>query len=137
MKLRPPSPAPKKNPATLASKGGVFQLGLDGIEPASKAFYSSLNQGTKSFKKASLKTWTVLAAFMDGTKLHRFQADDQLNEPCLHSTISTLRHRYGLVFDWRDVRYMKPNGKLARPRLYWLEPTIANVERAKSLLGGV
>jgi hypothetical protein len=121
MKLRPPSPAPKKNPAALASKGGVFA----GLKPTS--YFNA---------KPLCKKWRVLQAFMNGSRWDRFTAFE-LHDTCLHSTISTLRHSHGLKFIDRSIPKVTRHGHRTHVTQYWLDPDAANIALATALLGGV
>jgi hypothetical protein len=121
MKLHPPSPAPKKNPAKLTGKGGVFA----GLEPTPNCNSKPLS-----------KKWRVLQAFMNGSRWHRFTAFE-LHDTCLHSTVSTLRHSHGLKFIDRSIPIVTRHGHRTNVTQYWLDPDAANMALAAALLGGV
>ena len=125
MKLRPPSTAPKKNPATLGRNGGVIQGTLKGIKPLQDCSAKPL-----------CKKWRVLQAFMTGIRLHRFTAFE-LHDTCLHSTVSTLRHTHGVKFLDRMILIVTRHGHRTKVTQYWLDPDPRNVAHAAALLAGV
>lgn len=55
-------------------------------------------------KKPLNKTARILKVMLDGGSLNRFDAEP-VGDHCLNSTISTLKNRYGLVFNrsWERV----------------------------------
>jgi hypothetical protein len=112
---------PKNNHAKHEGKGVVIQETLTGIEPAPNC--------TPVIVKRMAKKWRVLMAFLDGSQLHRFTAF-KLNDTCLHSTISELRHRDGIEFDDKDIIVKSPWGFPTPVTLYWLKSNADNMEKA-------
>ena len=65
------------------------------------------------------KMATMLLAFYNGQKLHRFQAE-RLGDHCLPSTISTFANSHGLIFHRRMVKVPNRFGSTTSVKLYWL-----------------
>jgi hypothetical protein len=69
--------------------------------------------------KARTKNASILATLFAGNSLHRFQAE-RIGDHCLHSTISTLTHDYGLAFERRPVRVPNRFGSMTKVKEYRL-----------------
>lgn len=106
-----------KNPATPAS----MQPGL-----------CNTNQQGNSTTKPPKKWQRVLAAFLTGRSFNRFEAERQLHDHALHSTVAMLQFR-GLVIDRTMESVPGYQGLPTRIMRYWLSP--ASVDAAKALLG--
>ena len=78
------------------------------------------------------KKWErVLAAFYRGRNYNRFEAERQLNDHCLHSTVSTLQDM-GLVIERQFETVPGYRNIPTRVCRYWLHPD--SKERAGKLL---
>lgn len=80
--------------------------------------------------KKQTKTERVLEAFLQGEKLHRFNAF-MYRETCLHSTVSILQNKYGIQFARKTIRVNR-QGDMVTVTLYWLP--YSSVEQAHKVL---
>jgi len=83
--------------------------------------------------RAPLKWKRVLAALISGKSFNRFEAERELHDHCLHSTVSGLQ-RNGLVINRRYETvpgYMGCSTEVCR---YWLASE--SLENARELLAG-
>lgn len=70
-------------------------------------------------KKDLGKMVSMLLAFYQGQKLHRFIAE-RLGDHCLPSTVSTFANGYGMKFHRRMVKVPNRFGSITSVMLYWL-----------------
>lgn len=104
-----------KNPASAATEQGSDQKN----QPANHTHVP--------------KKWQrVLAAFLSGRSFNRFEAERQLHDHALHSTVSTLQNM-GLVIDRAMEAVPGYMGATTHVMRYRLSP--ASIESAKVLLG--
>lgn len=87
-------------------------------------------QRNQNATKKHTKIERILHAFVSGEQLHRFSAF-QLRETALHSTVSTLVHRYGLIIDRKQITVERQGDKV-QVMLYWLSPV--SQQQAEQLL---
>lgn len=106
-----------KNPATPAS----VQPGL-----------CNANQQGNYTTKPPKKWQRVLAAFLTGRSFNRFEAERQLHDHALHSTVSTLQSM-GVVIDRKMECVPGFQGLPTHVCRYRLSP--ASIEAARTLLG--
>jgi len=77
--------------------------------------------------KKQTKTERILEAFVRGEQLHRFNTFTY-RETCLHTTVSDLTHKGGLIFNRKTVQVNRQGDKVS-VKLYWLaEPSLAEAE---------
>lgn len=89
----------------------------------------------KAFKAKPATKWRrVLAALADGRRLHRFQAERQLHDHCLHSTISAISQKTGLRIERRTIEVAGYMGLPVRVSQYWLADD--ERRRARAILRG-
>lgn len=119
------------------SEGGVTMETLN-MAPANKnpgaAATANPDRNNKlKFNNSSIpKKWErVLAAFYRGQSFNRFEAERQLNDHCLHSTVSTLQDM-GLVIERQFETVPGYRNIPTRVCRYWLHPE--SKERARKLL---
>lgn len=60
--------------------------------------------------KPLTKTARILAVFLAGASLNRFEAE-RIGDHCLHSTVSALANNHGLLFDRKQERVPNHWGK--------------------------
>ncbi len=89
-------------------------------------------QGTKHRSRPPLKWKRVLAAFVDGRKLNRFDAARELSDHCLHSTVAALQAK-GVTILRETERVPGYMGIGTDCRRYWIAPE--SVALARDLLG--
>lgn len=80
------------------------------------------------------KKWQrVLSAFLDGRTFNRFESERQLNDHCLHTTVSTLQYMgVTILREFETVPgYLGVPTRVCR---YWLEQSEPNLRRASILL---
>lgn len=93
-------------------------------------------QKTKQDNHNTPKKWVrVLSALFAGKSFNRFEAETQLNDHCLHSTISTLKNKYGVVVSrkWETVRGY--HGIPTSVIRYSLDRNEENLKLVRQLLG--
>lgn len=80
------------------------------------------------------KKWQrVLKALLEGNSFNRFEAERQLNDHCLHSTVSTLQS-FGVTI-FRETETVRGwQGIPTRVRRYWIDRSPENTKRANELL---
>jgi len=83
-------------------------------------------------KRKDTKLARVLAALARGEKHHRFTAERELHDHCLHTTVSTIE-RYGVTVSRRTITLSGFGGHPTRVKEYWLDRE--NREKATALLG--
>lgn len=83
-------------------------------------------------QKPSAKWKRVLEALADGQRLHRFKAERELHDHCLHSTISGITLKTGLRIERRTIELAGYMGLPTRVALYWLAPD--ERRRARAIL---
>lgn len=87
---------------------------------------------SKSNNNSIPKKWErVLAAFYRGRNYNRFEAERQLNDHCLHTTVSSLQDM-GLVIQRQFETVPGYRNIPTRVCRYWLDPE--SKEQAKRLL---
>ncbi len=110
----------KQNPPSVAAEAaGVMEL--------------PENLRTAESSKPPKKWRRVLAAFVSGQTFNRFQAERELNDHCLHSTVSGLQ-RQGVRILRTTETVPGYQGAPTRVCRYQLDP--ASMERAQQLLKG-
>ena len=83
------------------------------------------------------KKWVrILRVFFnDGASLNRFDSE-RYGDHCLHSTVSSLRNDYGILFDDQFEEVPALGGTaVARVKRYWLHRSEENLLRVRNLLG--
>lgn len=88
----------------------------------------------KTNDKPLPKKWQrVLTAFVEGKSFNRFESERQLNDHCLHTTVSTLERKGVTVF--RETESVPGyQGIPTRVCRYWLDRSEPNIKRANQLL---
>lgn len=84
-----------------------------------------MSEVTKSQPRTKLES--VLAAFADGARITRFDAERQLHDHVLPSTVAEIQ-RLGIRADRQPVTVPGHRGKPTRCALYWM----TSAERAKA-----
>ena len=104
------------------------------VSPRPGATSEGKEQSIPKFDHNSVpKKWErVLAAFYRGHSFNRFEAERQLNDHCLHSTVSTLQDM-GLVIERQFETVPGYRNIPTRVCRYWLHPE--SKELAGKLLG--
>lgn len=105
-----------KNPATPAS-----------VKPGQK----NIQQANHTTTRPPRKWARVLSAFLAGRSFNRFEAERELRDHCLHSTVSRLQ-RMGIVVDRTSETVPGYMGIKCHVMRYRLSPT--SVEAAQALL---
>lgn len=82
--------------------------------------------------KPPLKWKRVLRAFLDGRSFNRFEAERQLADHCLHSTVSTIQGK-GVTIKRRTEKVPGFQGIPTEVCRYWLAPEAR--QRAREILG--
>lgn len=80
---------------------------------------SSQSHGDITTTEAPNKICRVLAYFITGKSLNRFEAE-RIGEHCLHSTVSRLANQYGLTFSRKAESVPNNWGNACRVVRYWL-----------------
>lgn len=85
-------------------------------------------------KDATTKLSTMLALFVRGRTLNRFEAEE-CHDHCLHTTVSTLKNNHDLSFnaEWETVPCLGGRSWV-RVKRYSLLTTPTNLRAAKTLL---
>jgi hypothetical protein len=91
------------------------------------------NQQAK-FTRRQTKIERMLRLFLAGGK-YNFQTVREHGDSCLHSTISTFRHMYGIEFDDEPHVVRGYGGNATRCKQYWLRRTPENIRRVWAFLG--
>lgn len=68
------------------------------------------------------KTDRVLTAFLSGRSFNRFQAEQQLHDHCLPSTVSTLERKFGITISRKYEVVSGYQGRSTRVCRYWITP---------------
>lgn len=90
---------------------------------------------TKHVNINTPKKWVrVLLALSKGKSYNRFEAERQLNDHCLHSTISTLTNDYGISINRKEEKVPGYQGIPTRVKRYSLERSTENLKRVQELL---
>lgn len=90
----------------------------------------SQNPDDKPFPK---KWQRVLTAFVEGKSFNRFESERQLNDHCLHTTVSTLQG-FGVTIFREFETVLGWQGIPTRVCRYWLDRSEPNIKRANQLL---
>lgn len=91
--------------------------------------------GAASPSKAPLKWQRVLAAFLTGRSFNRFQAERDLSDHCLHTTVSTIQGK-GVRINRKFETVPGYRGIPTDCCRYWLDREDSeNVARARRLMG--
>lgn len=77
----------------------------------------------------------VLSAFLTGRSFNRFQAERELADHCLHSTVSEIQDR-GVRIGRRMETVPGFQGLPTSVCRYWIEPNEENLAKARELVGG-
>lgn len=83
--------------------------------------------------KPGTKLYRVLTALAEGSRFNRFQAERELHDHCLHSTIADLQTRHGVFVHRVDEVVSGFQGAPTHVAQYWLDDD--NMRRARELLG--
>ena len=87
-----------------------------------------------TFKPKVPHKWArVLAALLTGRRFHRFEAERELADHCLHSTVATIQGK-GVRVSRRDITIPGFQGIATHVCQYWIDPDPENVARARALL---
>ncbi len=70
--------------------------------------------------KNQSKLERVLFALVKGWRGHRFDAEHELHDHALHSTVSYIQNQYGVRIDRESVTVPGFQGHLTRVSKYWL-----------------
>lgn len=74
----------------------------------------------KSFPKPETKTGKVLAAFISGNSYNRFEAEQELHDHCLHSTVSVIQRSYGIRIQRKRETVPCYQGNTVSVCRYWI-----------------
>jgi len=66
------------------------------------------------------KQYTILKYMQDGGSLNRFEAED-LGDHCLHSTISIIEKRIGLLVSRKWEKIPNRFGTITSVKRYWID----------------
>ncbi|MDT8399840.1 MAG: hypothetical protein RQ899_14630 [Pseudomonadales bacterium] len=79
------------------------------------------NSSNTNTRKARGKLESMMSRFLNGERIHRFQAE-QMGDHVLPSSVATLQRKFGIQF--RRVRVKVPNrfGGETSVMEYWLDP---------------
>ena len=80
-------------------------------------------EGKTSNDKKKLNTTKqheVFKAFLNGWKGHRFNAEHDLHDHCLHSTVSTIERKYHTTIDRKWVTVKGYKEIPTRVKVYWM-----------------
>jgi len=91
------------------------------------------NIGNQNITAIPKKWQRVLSALLDGRTFNRFEAERQLNDHCLHSTVSTLQDM-GVTIPREYETVPGYQGIPTRVCRYWIEQSEPNLRRASILL---
>lgn len=75
---------------------------------------------THTQPRIETKTGRVLAALMSGRRFNRFEAERELHDHCLHSTISTLEKKHGLTISRKFETVPGYQGNPTNVCRYWI-----------------
>jgi len=94
----------------------------------------SVNNSTKTHKvKPGTKVYGVLLALAQGRSFNRFEAERELHDHCLHSTVSTIQRLGVRVYRQRETVPCLGGTKTTDVMRYRLLPH--EIEKAEMLLG--
>lgn len=96
-----------------------------------EAFGKAIQQGHDTSKRP-VKWRRVLFAFASGRSWNRFEAERELHDHCLHTTVSTIQHK-GIPVSRKDEIVPGFQGIPTHVSRYWLEKEA--LQRARELLG--
>ncbi|MDT8372033.1 MAG: hypothetical protein RQ783_08600 [Gammaproteobacteria bacterium] len=68
------------------------------------------------------KAARVFAAFMSGGSFNRFEAERELHDHCLHSTVAEIQQRRKIVIARRFETVLGYHGNPTRVCRYWVTP---------------
>lgn len=88
---------------------------------------------TSRLIRASTKLQRILAELAKGRSLNRFEAE-RLGDHCLHSTVSAIERRYGILVERCDETVRGFGGNPTRVMRYWLSAD--ELQRAAEKVGG-
>ena len=111
------NPSPEGNPVNGRGREDTF----------SKSNLTRLRPNTKTYR--------VLLAFVNGGRYHRFEAERELHDHALHSTVSALQNKHGIEIARVPINVPGYRGVPTRVMRYWLPDT--SREKALKLLRGV
>jgi hypothetical protein len=103
------------------------RAGFDGLE--------SRATDSRKYKRNATKTERILRLFYESERKFNFQSIREHGDSCLHSTISTFRHMYGIEFDDEPRVVRGYGGNATRCKNYWLRRTPENLRRVRAFLG--
>jgi len=66
------------------------------------------------------KVFHVFQAFLNGWSGHRFNAERELHDHCLHSTVSIIEKKYQVTIHRKWVTVRGYNNTPTRVKVYWL-----------------
>lgn len=95
-------------------------------------------QAPKSQKICKLKYPTKVQIFIETligrekSGLNTYEANSIYNDTCLHTSVSSLQRKYGIVLTRKKEDYINLLGRKSRVTRYWLQPEDLN--KAKRLV---
>jgi hypothetical protein len=87
-----------------------------------------------NFNKPQVKWRRVLTALLAGRSFNRFDAERELHDHCLHSTVATIESK-GVRIARRVERVPGFQGLPTDVCRYWLEKAPESTQRAREVLG--
>jgi hypothetical protein len=102
------------------------EAGFEGLE--------SRTTDNQKCKRNATKTERILRVFYESGRKFNFQSIREHGDSCLHSTISTFRHMYGIEFDDEPHVVRGFGGNATRCKNYWLRRTPENLRRVRAYL---
>ena len=102
-----------------------------------QADFMPVARGSQRRDKTPHKWQRVLSALLTGRSFNRFEAERELADHCLHSTVSTLESK-GVRISRKTESVPGFQGIPTEVTRYWLDLSdVANVQKAFELLGEV
>jgi len=77
----------------------------------------------------------VFKAFLSGWRGHRFNAEKELHDHCLHSTVSTIEKKYHITIQRKRVTVSGYQGNPTSVKIYWIDKKDRDYFLRKSELG--
>lgn len=104
-----------------------YKAGAVGSKPAAQN--SKLNN-----HNTPKKCVRVLSALLTGKSFNRFEAETELNDHCLHSTISTLKNKYSVIVSRKSETVRGYQGIPTIVKRYSLDRDEENLKLVRQLL---
>jgi hypothetical protein len=85
---------------------------------------NSINQVSRYVNNSddsTTKIERVFIAFINGWSGHRFNAERELHDHCLHSTVSTIEKKYHITIQRKRVTVSGYHGKPTSVKVYWID----------------